>query len=154
MQGGGWDSKLIQYTTRCNYSHVEALDPLDEHVTYGAMLRGGVKRRFYTDTEYHNAKNFKTVRIICTAEQEEKFYNFIASQLGKPYDWRAVVSFGLGQRDWREDGSWFCSEAIIRGLEEAGLLYVPDDFPAWRLNPSHAYMLAGVQTSIVLEKAA
>lgn len=40
-------------------------------------------------------------------------------QLGKPYDWTAVIGIGL-HRDWRETDSWFCSELLAWAFETAG----------------------------------
>jgi uncharacterized protein YycO len=151
VEGGGWDSKVIRWDTRCHYSHVECLDPAGASVTYGAMLQGGVKRRAFGDPEYKGAVNFKVVGIGATEAQQDAFYQFVFSQLGKPYDWKAIVSFGLGERDWRSPNSWFCSELMVGALEAAGMLQIPNDMPSWRITPRDAWMLVGVKSSIRAE---
>lgn len=42
-----------------------------------------------------------------------------ASQLGKPYDYTAVLGLGL-HRDWQQDDSWFCSELTAWSFQQAG----------------------------------
>jgi uncharacterized protein YycO len=151
VEGGSWDSKIIRWDTRCHYSHVECLDPAGASITYGAMLKGGVKKRLFGDAEYKGAINFTVVQVAATSVQQNAFYDFVFSQIGKPYDWRAIVSFGLGCREWRREDSWFCSELIVRAFEVAGMLQIPNDMPSYRITPRDAWMLVGVKSEIALE---
>lgn len=145
VEGGGLDSKIIRYTSRCRWSHVEAVSD-DESRTFGAQLRGGVQWRLDEDPVYSNVVAFDCYELEASPSEESKFWNFLASQDGKPYDWRAIVSFGLGSRDWREDDSWFCSELQARALEVAGLLTLPLDIPVWRITPRDLWVLvAGME---------
>ena len=64
------------------------------------------------------------------------------SQLGKPYDWTAILGLGL-HRDWQEQDAWFCSELIAWSAAEAG--------ESWyrckslrRVTPQHLWMLPPV----------
>jgi uncharacterized protein YycO len=41
------------------------------------------------------------------------------TQLGKPYDWGAIVGIAL-HRDWRAPDKWFCSELVAWACEQAG----------------------------------
>lgn len=138
VEGGGWDSHIIEWDSRCSWSHVEAM--LGASRTLGAQLIGGVKVRDIDDRIYRKTVRTKVYSIECDADAEEKFTKFMFSQNGKPYDWRAIISFELGVRDWREEDSWFCSELCSRGLELAGLLRLPNDLPVWRLTPRDLYM--------------
>jgi hypothetical protein len=144
VEGGGIDSRVIRYTTRCRWSHVEAMGGNTDNppnMTYGAMLKGGVKWRFVTDPVYHHAVAVETVNIAASSDQEAAFWAFLAEQEYKPYDVRAIVGFGLGERDWREEDSWFCSELQVRALEVAGLVKLPDDIPVWRITPRDVWLL-------------
>lgn len=138
VQGGGWDSKIIQWDTRCRWSHVEAYYG---GTTLGAMLKGGVQRRPLTDPAYRRAAAFQIVDIVATPEQNKIFDDFNVGQLGKPYDWRAIASFGLGSRDWTLDDSWFCSELQVRALHRAGILQLPFDIPVCRITPRDVWLL-------------
>jgi hypothetical protein len=142
VEGGGWDSKLIRWDTRCQWSHVEFFDEA-RHQTLGAMLKGGCKYRDLSDPVYKHVVSTTFKHISCTPQQYELFYDFLQSQIGKPYDWRAILSFGLGNRDWREEDSWFCSEWQLRALEVASILTLPPDIiQVSRLTPRDAWVLS------------
>jgi len=59
--------------------------------------------------------------INATDEQDKAFWSFLLAQLGKPYDKLAIVAFAFN-RDWRSEGSWYCSELQAATLEHAGVL--------------------------------
>lgn len=139
IEGGKFiPSGIIEYATRCQWSHVEAIGA---EGTFGAQLRGGVIWRRLHDNAYRGAKNVEICTLDCTGPQANLFWNFLLDQLNKPYDWRAIVGFGFGRRDWREDDSWFCSELQVRALEVAGLLKLPADIPMWRITPRDLWLL-------------
>jgi hypothetical protein len=140
VEGGGWDSKVIRYTTRCRWSHTEALSE-DGQKTFGAQLRGGVKWRLLADKCYRQATAYQTVQIPVAAEQYTRFWQFLTAQDGKPYDWRAILAFGMGNRDWRLPDAWFCSELDARGLELAGIVVLPKDIPVMRIDPRDLWVL-------------
>ena len=58
------------------------------------------------------------------------------SQLGKPYDFTAIVGLGL-HRDWQEDDRWFCSELVAWAFAEAGTPLFRTE--AWRITPQDIY---------------
>jgi hypothetical protein len=93
------------------------------------------------DASYRGALHVEVQEVVCSACAEAEFWQFLQEQNGKPYDWRAILSFGLGERDWREQDSWFCSELLCRALEVAGLLELPDDIPVWRITPRDLWIL-------------
>lgn len=63
------------------------------------------------------------VNLTASDTQGTTFYQFLREQCGKPYDWRAIISFYSKRsgRDWQADDSWFCSELIAAGLAACGL---------------------------------
>jgi len=140
IRGTAWDSKLIEWQTRAWCSHCEAMMP-DWKQTLGAMLKGGVKYRSFDDPEYKGVKRWENWHVPCTIAQKDTFYGFMESQIGKPYDWRGIVSFALGERDWRDASAWFCSEILVRAVEVAGLTKVPEQIPTDRLSPRDAYLI-------------
>lgn len=140
IRGRSWDSKLIEWQTRAWCSHCEAMMP-DWKQTLGAMLKGGVKYRAFDDPEYKGVKRWENWHIPCTTEQKNAFHDFMASQQGKPYDWRAIVSFIFGEHDWRNALAWFCSDLIIAAGEKAGLFTLPAQIPSDRLDPRDAYLI-------------
>src|SRR5882757_8920355 len=103
VSGGGWDSRIIQFDTRCKWSHVEYMP--NSFTTLAAMFDGGVKNRLLSYSQYKKAVATQVWNIQMNAPAEKKFIDFVNAQIGRPYDWRAIVSFGLGERDWREQDS-------------------------------------------------
>lgn len=138
VEGGGWDSKVIRWATRCPWSHVEYM--WSDTETLGAMLQGGVAIRNLTDKNYKNITATEIWGIECTADQEKQFRIFLFSQTGKPYDWRAIVSFVLGSRIWTKVGAWFCSKIAADGLEIIDLLKLPSNIPVSLITPRDVWM--------------
>ncbi|HUB91414.1 MAG TPA: YiiX/YebB-like N1pC/P60 family cysteine hydrolase [Dyella sp.] len=63
-------------------------------------------------------------------------------QLGKPYDYTAVVGIGL-HRDWQQTDRWFCSELVAWSFEEGGSpLFRPE--ACRRVTPQDLWMLSPV----------
>lgn len=139
VEGTAWDSRVIRWQTRCWMSHVEAM--VGPQLALGAMLRGGVSERSTAASCYSGISRRETWLIPASKSRSEAFHKFLYSQLGQPYDWRAIMSFGLGERDWREPGAWFCSELQGAALETAGVIELPTDLPVCRLTPRDIYML-------------
>jgi hypothetical protein len=140
VEGGGIASRIIRAFTRCRWSHAEVL--LTPTVTFGAQLWGGVRRRSTSDGCYRHAVSTLTLRIPCTSTQKTAFFAFLLAQNNKPYDWRAIVAFALGERDWREADSWFCSELDARAFEMAGMIAFPPEIPTARIPPEQLFLLA------------
>jgi len=74
------------------------------------------------------------VRLPIDSTVETAFWTFLSQQLGKPYDKLAILAFAV-QRDWREDGSWFCSELIAAALEKSGWFTGPLSDVANKITP-------------------
>lgn len=104
---------FIKWGTRSCWSHVDAV--MEDGSLLGARIKGGVQIR---KPDY--APFTATQKYCIKTELADKFYDALRSQVGKPYDWRAIISFALGDRDWRETDSWFCSELQIWAAEVAG----------------------------------
>jgi hypothetical protein len=104
-------SNAIKHFSRGWPSHVDAV--LDSGELLGARLDGGVAIR---PADYEKFSRRLRVFLPCSPVQEQAFYAFVRDQLGKPYDVPAIAAFIFG-RDWRSDGSWFCSELQARALE-------------------------------------
>lgn len=85
-----------------------------------------------------HAKRGAIVELPC--RDPEAVIAAAASQVGKPYDFTAVIGLGL-HRDWQEDDAWFCSELVAWAFEQAGEpLFRPE--AVRRVTPQHLWMLA------------
>lgn len=123
---GSW---LIREWTWWDYSHVDLVLPSGRLL--GARLSGGVQIR---PPHY---KNFsKTLRGTVTLPDEDgrSVIAAAAAQVGKPYDWRAILNFGL-HRDWRNTRSWFCSELVAWSFEQGHWPLLNPAVPRERITP-------------------
>ncbi len=127
--GRGLSSQAIAWFSAGHFSHVDCVLPSGEllgarsdrigHVAAGVQIRPPFYERW-------KERVVIAVRGISYA-QEQKFYQFLYAQLGKPYDSTAIWGFVSG-RDWRAQDSWFCSElqtAALEAIEFLPLLYTP-----------------------------
>jgi len=121
----GFSSSLIRLGTWSEFSHVDFVVPDGYKIKnlaqerrvvgerwLGARLRGGVSSRFPGYAPFT-----RTFRLRVDAP--DSVLDWAWRERGKPYDWRAVVGFAF-RRDWREEGSWFCSEFIAAAFRAAG----------------------------------
>ena len=89
--------------------------------SYLGALRDGVKER-PPDYDADGFSHETFLDVEATSEQEDIFYAFLGSQIGKPYDVWAIVSFFFPSRDWQEFDAWDCSELLSTALAESGIL--------------------------------
>lgn len=62
------------------------------------------------------------------------------SQIGKPYDLRAVLGLAL-HRNWQDSARWFCSELVAWAFDAGGSALFRAD-AVQRVTPQHLWMLA------------
>ena len=127
-------------------SHCEAILTSGERLG-SWFLDGGVKIR----PPGYDKNGFSKELIInlpATEEQKSAFFNFLQKQVGKPYDWRAILSFySVSQdRDWQEDDSWFCSELIAGALAASGLFPQKMAVGFSRITPRDLVLLISAMT--------
>lgn len=117
-------SGAIAWFTQGKFSHVDAR--LKDGTLTGArsdvvgIIPSGVRNR---PAGYAHWKYVTWLSLPVTLEQEKAFYDFNASQIGKPYDTDDILGIAVGgrDRDWRADDSWICSELQTVALEMAGV---------------------------------
>ena len=71
--------------------------------------------------------------VVCDAGLA---WSFATQQLGKPYDWTAVLGIGL-HRDWNADDKWFCSELVVASLMAGGTMIL--NKPTARVTPQDLF---------------
>jgi hypothetical protein len=62
-----------------------------------------------------------TLTLQTTPEQDRDHYQFLYSQIGKPYDRLTILGFIAG-RDWQDPGSWICSELQCAAAMSADIM--------------------------------
>lgn len=123
VRSAGLGSAAIGYFSGSLYSHVDIVWPdgrlfgarSDEHVVNGALYPKGVQFR---PQGYERWSKITRISVPCTNEEKQRGLAWALKQEGDPYDWRAIVAFAV-DRDWRQEGQWFCSEFATRFLEVA-----------------------------------
>lgn len=106
----------IRFLTFSRWNHV-AIE-IDDYV-YEALLSGGVQKTKAYDYNI-NWKRTTLVDIDIPGLNKEAAKNFLESQLGKPYDWKALFALPF-RTDWQDNDSWFCSELVAEALIVSGL---------------------------------
>lgn len=102
-------------------THCEAVMP--DGKLLGALVHGGVLAR-EPDYDAGVWTQQLFVDLPATPKQDDAFHDFLRAQLGKPYDLAVICALALspiiGERDWRQDSHWICSE-LISAAKEASL---------------------------------
>ena len=131
-------------------SHVEALMP--EGTLLGAHYDGGVQARA---RDYDKGKFTREMIISLPASDEmtDAFHDFLRLQVGKPYDIQAIAGI-IAQRDWRDPGSWFCSELQAAALCACGYFpaHLADEFN--HVTPRDALLIVSGRVNIEAKEPA
>lgn len=135
VQGGGWDSRVIEYFSRWWTSHVEFIAYSGS--TFGAQFKGGVCWRSSQNPCYAKMRRMETWRIPVTAEQYELFEKLCDDAVGTKYDWPAIFSFALGQHRLHLRGAYICSGFVAGVLKSLGLAAILR--PIENYDPQHIY---------------
>lgn len=129
----GLSSAFLRLVMWSKWSHSAILD--GGVAKNSSLSQGGVKA--------HNSEEFfakyPTYEVRDIEVDETRARYWLTAQIGKRYDWTALLSFVV-QRDWQEPDKWFCSE-----LSEAMIaMHGKPRFraSAQRITPRHQEMLA------------
>ena len=96
----------------------------------------GVRRTSFVEA----IRDVSDARIVSLPGiDEERIFELMCSQIGKPYDWGAVFGIAL-HRDWQNDEKWFCSELIAWAFAKAGDPLFREEV-IHRITPEHLWMV-------------
>lgn len=112
--------------TASKFAHVDFL--MSDGQLLGAIPGKGVVLRSPTPE--------KELRSLVLEAPVENGYKYALEQLGKPYDWGAILGLSSPfpvQRNWLDDRLWYCSELAVASLMQAGLPLFP--VFAWGITP-------------------
>jgi hypothetical protein len=146
VAASGFLSGLIRWFSHgaggVGISHVDAVLPdgrlLGARFDKADGVRGVAIRRPNYEKWIYRA----VIELPCDKGVEEAFYAALESQLGKPYDWRAILAFFFN-RDWRARDSWYCSELQAWALEppQSGFFQHPLALTVNRITPGDLLLL-------------
>jgi len=111
-----WACTIAQYGFWA--THVEAVMPDGRYL---GAISDGIKARG-PSYDKGSVKKEIFLEVKATQEQDEIFYAFIESQIGKPYDTWAILAYFYPSRDWQDFDAWYCSELLGTALSECGIL--------------------------------
>lgn len=141
-------SRVIRALTWSDYSHVEfALDTgflgslgWGGKTKSGVSYSGGVQLRPF---DYNSTCEFQAAEIdVADENTKQKILRFAMDQIGKPYDWTAVIGIEF-HRDWNEDDGWFCSELFAAAFLQGGDPLIRDVVD--RITPGMLYELERIK---------
>lgn len=127
---------IINLVTWSSFSHVAILSTDMLTVVHSTLGGGGVKEIPVSEL-LDASKDFTFIEF--SVNDAEAILAAARSQIGKPYDWTALVGIPF-HRDWQEADSWFCSELVAWAFQEGGTpLFLSEE--VHRIVPRHLYML-------------
>lgn len=120
-----------RWSTKCDWSHVDM--QFRDGTLIGAT-RHGVEKMKIND----RISGKRPVRAYRVDEielpDEQAAYEFALAQVGKKYDWTALVGMIIPWRvNWDDDQRWVCSELVAATAAKGGRPLARYD--AWRINP-------------------
>lgn len=113
VSGAGFTSDVIKWYTSSPFSHVEFYTPLG---FLGSQAPGGVRLRPFNYCTY-NSVEFR--EYVLPPEVDEALIAWVSSQIGKGYDWTAIIALPL-HRNWRDPSDWYCSELVAAAFDHVG----------------------------------
>jgi hypothetical protein len=133
-------------------SHVEALTQ-DGKSFLGAHAAGGVALRpvgydaAQLMTLPDGSKSERIVSLPCSAEMESAFYQFAATRLGEPYDWKAILGFVDPAHEHDLDHI-ICSAFMTQCLRECGYFQCPLTVPFHHISPRDLFLILSTHVEI------
>lgn len=132
VDGPGFVSGCIKFWTWGEWSHVDVWTPTG---WLGARSDGGVQIRPWDYTTVIKEE----IRVITLDDvTEANLMQWFNSQIGKPYDYMAIVGMPFRQ-DWRSENKWFCSELVAAGFAQFGVQLLDVDHVN-RVSPRDLYL--------------
>lgn len=115
-------SLAIKLVTFSRWSHVAVMlsedEVIDSTFLHGVAVNSTSK--FLSNYKRHSIVDVKV-------KDEQAAIKFALQQVGKPYDWTALLGLVL-QRNWQRADSWFCSELLEAILYAGGTPRVRQDY--------------------------
>lgn len=130
FHGKGLISSLIRLQTRGKYSHAALLHPSGD--VYEAIQWVGVRTRNLYDFDGLDGVDRYVVPGM-TNEQWGKVFQFCTLQLGKGYDYWAIIRF-IDRQDMPENERYFCSELVFDAMQYAGV-HLFERIKGWSVSP-------------------
>lgn len=130
-KGRSWISRIIRWRTWSPYSHAAWL------CRDGTVIEawpGGVQWVSGLLAQHKEQTTVEVYEIVgLTEEQRTRIETFLVAQIGKPYDYLAILGFML-RKPLQEPSRWFCSELVFSACQSAGVNLLAR-IPSWKVSP-------------------
>lgn len=109
FKGNGLISAAIRWQTRGPYSHAAVLTR--EGTFVEAWQGAGVREK-----QLHNFSNIDLYDVPGMVDSQwDGVISFMRSQIGKGYDYWAIIRF-ISRRNMPANDNWFCSELVFEAM--------------------------------------
>ena len=160
--GVAWQSEVIRRMCHSPFSHVDIVlegegllgasgpDKTAKMISPGGGMvipdEGGVRVRPFDPWPYKERPRRLTIRSNDPTDDflHARIIELARAQIGKPFDDGALYDFlssHPGDRDWRSQDKWFCSELVVWCCETCGLFPWSLISPKNRVTPADSIML-------------
>jgi len=126
-------SLLIRLFTVGNWSHVGILTP------HGVVETTWPRGVHLTPLKEFNARNSTTEVVDIGVPDELAAVRWLIAQLGKGYDWSAILGF-MFRESWARPNRWFCSELLEGACIAGGRRRFREKLH--RITPKHSWMVS------------
>lgn len=125
-KGSSIVSRLIKWQTRSQYSHASVWFVAGDDIAGGTVIESveghGVRAlpadRFAQDRAEGRISVYAIPTLTTT--QARAVRDYMTTEIGRKYDWRAVFKF-ITRRTHGSDDRWFCSELVFAAFQHAGV---------------------------------
>ena len=126
--------KLILFVCRGGYSHVAIV--LNNETIIEAYPFKGVRQRQNISDQMKKCV-VDIYEVSTTPEQDSVIHDFLKQQLGKKYDWVAILGFVLhtSEEGRKAYGRWICSELVFATFRKASIKLL-ERINAWKVSPT------------------
>ena len=126
-------SKAIRFINWSDYSHAAYID-VDTTEVFEAW-KGGVRKVANLSDQHDPGTEVDLFVVEATPEQNQAVKKFLVSQVGKGYDYAAIMGFLIRRDEAPEDQTkWFCSELVFAAYQSAGIDLLAR-IPRWKVYP-------------------
>jgi hypothetical protein len=105
---------IVRTGLMSEYNHVGIMV---RGMVYDSTVGAGVSKHSESDFRDHWDIGYE---VDFAVSDTLPVFAFLETQLGKGYDWKAIVSFPF-QRDWQQDNRWMCSELVAECFVRLGV---------------------------------
>lgn len=133
-RGNDFIDKAILFFSRGGWTHAAIV--LDDGRTIEAYPFKGVRLR-QSIAEQMSNKTVDIFEVATTPEQDEIIKDFLTKQIGKRYDYLAIIGFVLytTKKGRKQYARWICSELVFAAFQKVGINLL-ERIDAWKVSPT------------------